>query len=289
MNITPHHKIVQAALTVRMIGTSVTDESMTQELEVNHNIEKNNVRAVKSLFPGKTGPLAPLRKLVGQARKRHLSLTFEGFGDSRLLVVSEHQRYLDAMENFQRDFNRVAAEFISSYDYHLATERMAKNGSFREDDYPMREKLPEMFAFDATILPLPEPNQFLRLALGEELQQKYANQANSAIERIRRETYRNMMDLISQTAASLAGDGPIVDSENKKGPLAKLREYLERVPSLNITDDLEITRLYQAAKAQLDVSTEALRLSETVRHLTASKAANLVRQFGAVGARKIAV
>jgi hypothetical protein len=282
------NKVLQASLKVRMVGTSVSDESLTAELQANHSIADDNVRAVKLLFPGKSGPLGALRRIVGQARKRHIALTFEGFGDSRLLVLAEQQAYRDGLKGLAEKFHYAAAEFIHNYDVHLSAERLHKNGAYDEADYPPADKLPEMFTLETALLPLPEPNQFLKLALGEELQAKYEAQANGAIENIRRETYRMLLNLVAQTAESLAGDGPLVDSETKKGPLAKLREYLDRVPVLNLANDPEIAELHAAAKAKLDVSTEMLRESKMMRQNIAHQAQAIVRRFGVMGNRKIA-
>lgn len=282
------NKVLQASLRVKLVGTSVSDDGLTAELQTNHGIADDNVRAVKILFPGKTGPLGAIRKIVGKARKRHIALTFEGFGDSRLLVLAEQQAYRDGLQGLAEEFQLAAEHFIDNYASHMAAERLHKNGSFCEDDYPPRDKLPELFALETSIIPLPEPNQFLKLALGEELQAKYEAQANGAIQNIRRDTYKTLLGLVASTAESLAGDGPLVDSDNKKGPLAKLREYLDRVPALNLTNDSEIAALHADAKAKLDVGTELLRQSKSMRQKVANDAQIIVRRFGVMGNRKIA-
>jgi hypothetical protein len=89
-----------------------------------------------------------------------------------------------------------------------------------------------------------------------------------------------MLSLVADTAESLASDGPIVDSENRKGPFAKLQQYLERVPALNVTNDPTITGLYTACLQKLSMSADRLRASNTTRQLAAARAADIAMTFG---------
>jgi hypothetical protein len=77
-----------------------------------------------------------------------------------------------------------------------------------------------------------------------------------------------------------------VDSENRKGPLAKLHEYLDRIPALNITGDPTITAIATQARTNLAFSAEQLRKNQSTRTLAAARAQNIALHFG-TGFRKI--
>jgi len=138
---------------------------------------------------------------------------------------------------------------------------------------------------------MPEPNAFVRDALTDELGKRlaadYEQRLANTTAQISRSVLDNLLSLIADTAESLANEGPIVDSENRKGPLAKLQEYLDRIPALNITNDPTITAIAAQARTKLAYSAEALRKNQQTRQLAAVHASNIAMQFGAT-TRKIA-
>jgi len=89
-----------------------------------------------------------------------------------------------------------------------------------------------------------------------------------------------LLGLINDTAESLANDGPIVDSENRKGPFAKLHEYLDRIPALNITNDPKIDAIAKQARNHLAYTSEELRKNQMTRQLAAAHAQGIALQFG---------
>lgn len=277
--------LIQAVFRVHGIGQSVEDENLSQELASQHGMDEKSVAAVKKLFPEQ---LKPFKKAASKARAFHLSRTFEGFGSARLLVTNEQETYARRMEELIEQINVEKAHFIAHYDAHIAKERELKGDAFRVDDYPLAEKLPDLFRVRFLFVPMPEPGEAVKNALFGKYAAEYEQALHNTTERIRREVFGMMMSLIAQTAESLTGDGPIVDSEGKKGPLAKLREFLDRVPQINITNDPQISALASECRSRLDASTEALRNSRTYRRQIGNAATDIAVRFGAIGARKLA-
>jgi hypothetical protein len=281
----PSSDLIQAVFRVHGIGQSKEDEELTQEMIDNHGIDARSIAAVKKLF---TEQLKPFRTAAGKARAYHLSRTFEGFGTSRLLVVAEQEAYTAKMESLIEEIHKAKAAFIANYPAHIELERKLKGDAFRGDDYPPAEKLSGLFRVTFLFCPIAEPNDAVLKQLGVKHAEQYEKALKAATDKVRRDTLGMMMTLIAQTAESLAGDGPIVDDDNRKGPLAKLREYLERVPKLNITADPTISALAEECRKRLDVSTEALRGSKMFRKQVAGVATEIAQRFGAMGARKLA-
>lgn len=276
---------MQAVFRVHGIGQSVEDEALTQEMIDKHGIDEKSIAAVKRLF---TEQLKQFKHACNKARAYHLGRTFEGFGSARLIVVNEQAAYTAKMEQLIKNIQEAVANFIASYPSHIKKEKLLKGDAFKAEDYPPQEKLHELFRVNFLLMPMAMPSD----AVCKQMLTKYADQYEQAMknatENIRKQTLSMMMSLISQTAESLSGDGPIVDSENKKGPMAKLREFLERVPQLNITGDPTITALADECRRKLDVSTEVLRNSKVVRKNVAGVALDIAHRFGAIGSRKLA-
>jgi hypothetical protein len=281
----PASGLLQAVFRVHGIGQSIEDEDLTNELVEKHGIDEKNIAAIKKLF---TEQLKPFKKAAGKARGYHLSRTFEGFGTARLLVDTEQAAYVAKMEELIADINKQKADFIARYAEHIEREKQLKGESFKAADYPPASKLDQLFRVNFLFVPMPEPSEALRKQLVGKYADQYENALKNATEKIRRDTLGIMMSLIAQTAESLAGDGPIVDCEGKKGPFAKLREFLERVPQLNITNDPTITALAKECGEKLNLSTDALRGSKFFRQKAAGVATDIAARFGAMGQRKLA-
>lgn len=277
----------QATIKISRPGTSKADNELTDHLREHFHMGKNAAKGIKQLWGNSLDPLATNAR---KARKAHEQMTFEGIGGIRLAVSDERQKWLTAMEHYAAIDRQLSQDWLNSYDLWLEQERYDKNGAFRIEDYPSRENLANKLGFQFAILPMPEPNAFIRDALtdelGKQLAAEYEARVANTTESIRRRVFDNLINLISETAETLANDGPIVDSEKRKGPLAKLQEYLDRVPALNITNDPRITQLADQARVKLAYSAETLRKNETTRQLAAAQAQNIALQFGTTS-RKI--
>lgn len=279
------NNLIQAVFRVHGIGQSVEDEELTQEMVQKHGMDEKSIAAVKKLF---TEQLKPFKQAANKARAYHLGRTFEGFGSARLIVATEQATYSESMEKYIKAIEEAKLDFIANYAAHIQTERTLKADAFKAEDYPPQEKLAQLFRVNFLLCPMALPNDSVCKQLLGKYAEKYEEAIKNATENVRKQTLSMMMTLIAQTAESLAGNGPIVDSDNKKGPLAKLREFLERIPNLNITGDATITALAEECRKKLDVSTELLRNSKMVRKNVASVALDIAHRFGAVGQRKLA-
>ena len=276
-------KLWQATLRLSKPGTSCTDDDLTEEILNQHRMGENAARVVKRLWGD---AFSRVDRQDRRIRTDYHRLTFDGIGNIRLLVVSERQVFLDKMREHAATRAAITAGILANYDEILERERTDKNGAFRIEDYPTRNALADSFGFSFNVLPMPSPNQFLvdgitddlSASLAAEYEQKLANaEAN-----VRRTVLNTLLGLITDTAESLAGEGPIIDTENRKGTFAKLQEYLDRIPSLNITNDPDIAAIYALARQKLSVSSDYLRASKTARAAASIHASNIATKFGAV-------
>ena len=281
-------KLWQATLCISTPGTSVTDDELTADTLERHTMAKASGKFVKALYGD---ALAPYQKRARIARKDYHRLTFEGIGNIRLVVLDERQAFLDLMATHEAALREEGKIFIAKFDEILAQERADKNGAFRLEDYPSRGSLAERFSVVYQVLPMPDPSQFLKDAmtdgLSERMAAEYAARLENTTRKVSETVLQTMMNLVAETAESLAGDGPIVDSENRKGPFAKLQEYLDRVPALNITNDPKISAVLAQCKERLSFSADRIRANKTTRQLVAAHAQNIALNFGGIQ-RKIA-
>lgn len=283
-----NHTLWQAIVSFGHPGQSKTDDELTEVLRRAFSTGENSVRGVKQLWGDS---LKPHTSFEGKVRKWQANMTFEGIGDIRICTEGEKARWLDYMQSQAAEHAKLTADWLNKYDIWLEQERYDKNGAFNLADYPTRESITSKFRFHYAILPMPEPNQFIKDQLTDELGKRlaadYEARLNSTTAQISRQVLNTLIGLINDTAETLANDGPIVDSENRKGPFAKLQEYLDRIPALNITNDPTIQRIAAEARDRLAYSSEELRKNQMTRQLAAAHAQGIALQFGQT-TRKIA-
>lgn len=275
------HTLWQAIVSFGLPGQSKTDDELTEVLRRTYATSENSVRGVKQLWGDS---LKPHTSFESKVRKWQANMTFEGIGDIRICTEGEKGRWLEFMQERAAVHAKLTSDWLNKYDIWLEQERHDKNGAFNIADYPTRESIASKFRFQYAILPMPEPNQFIKDQLTDELGKRlaadYEARLNSTTIQISRQVLGTLLGLINDTAESLANDGPIIDSENKKGPLAKLHQYLERIPALNITGDPTIERIAKEARTRLDFTAEELRKNQVTRQLAAAHAQGIALQFG---------
>ena len=281
-------KLWQASLCISTPGTSVTDDELTVDTIARHNMNAASGKFVKSLYGHHLNPYNQRARI---ARRDYHQLTFEGIGAIRLVVLDERQKFLDRMAAHESVLRELAEDFVNRYPQILNDERKGKGNAFRDEDYPSPGQLAERFSVRYTVLPMPEPSAFLKDALAdgvsEALAAEYKKKLENTTKQISNSVLNTLLALIADTAESLAGEGNIVDSENRKGPFAKLHEYLERIPALNITNDPRISAIAADCKDKLNYSAERIRASGTTRTLVALRAANIAQTHGGFTGRKI--
>ena len=269
-------------------GQSKTDDELTAHLQKAFSTGSKAVRGVKQLWGDS---LKPHTSFEGKVRKYHSNMTFEAIGAIRVCTEGEKQNWLTFMQEMAIEHAELTRDWLDKYDVWVEQERYDKNGAFNLADYPTRETLAGKFRFTFAILPMPEPNQFIKDQLTDELGKRlaadYEERLTNTTAQISRQVLNTLIGLINDTAECLANDGPIVDSENRKGPFAKLHEYLDRIPALNITGDPAIARIAAQARTHLAFSSEELRKNQVTRQLAAAHAQGIALQFGAT-TRKIA-
>ncbi len=277
-----HRLALAAYLKITSLGQSVGDANITAEVAERKEMEDGEGHYTKKIFKE---PLAKYRHLVGKARKYYRDMTFEGIGNQRLLAVAEEGVFSAKMAQWRQKIQDEVNLFIATYEDHLEAERRRKVLAFRATDYPPKHELAGKFGFEVTLTPVADPSQFqangnLDSETAAKLKAQYEQQLAAAIAGVQDKVLKTLVSLIQETAATLADpDAPLVDSENKKGPVAKLSEYLDRVPALNLTNDLAITKLAQDCRQKLILATKVLKENSFTRSKTSQEASAILQHF----------
>ncbi|MFZ4484909.1 MAG: hypothetical protein ACOYOL_13130, partial [Chthoniobacterales bacterium] len=171
-------KVLVVKPTISMVGKSVTDETLTHEVQSEHSIGRDGGAWVKKLYPshdGQPSALAAIQSIVSQARKFHgLHTLRSSFGD--LLPSVAYSDYTTRMEEYRAKYDAEADYFSLKFPETLANCREVLNGSFDRNNYPSEYNVRSRFTFTLATSPLPRSSDMLVKYLGEE--QTAAVQAN---------------------------------------------------------------------------------------------------------------
>lgn len=283
------NKVLIVWLKTRCLGQSTQDEELSTKVTRQEGMEEGAARVTRELMSKQT---LPIRRLHKQASKYQLTSSFEGFGPTRLIVASLQPAIEERLRWFRERHALLVQEFVDHYDDALVAEQIKHGPRFRASDYPDKSQVAEKFSIEWGFTPLAMPSQFQESLLSEELrtqlQSQYAAQAQAAIANIENESITNLLRLVRNVADELSKEKPVlVDSENRKGVIPRLREAIALLPQHNLTGNATIESLAAACNAQLTLATEALRDSEYVRTATATAARSILSQFGSYGARMV--
>lgn len=283
------NKVLIVWLKTRCLGQSTQDEELSTKVTRQEGMEEGAARVTRELMSKQT---LPIRRLHKQASKYQLTSSFEGFGPTRLIVASLQPAIEERLRWFRERHALLVQEFVDHYDDALVAEQIKHGPRFRASDYPDKSQVAEKFSIEWGFTPLAMPSQFQESLLSEELrtqlQSQYAAQAQAAIANIENESIANLLRLVRNVADELSKPKPVlVDSENRKGVIPRLREAIALLPQHNLTGNATIESLAAACNAQLSLATEALRDSEYVRTATATAARSILSQFGSYGARMV--
>lgn len=283
------NKVLIVWLKTRCLGQSTQDEELSTKVTRQEGMEEGAARVTRELMSKQT---LPIRRLHKQASKYQLTSSFEGFGPTRLIVASLQPAIEERLRWFRERHALLVQEFVDHYEDALVAEQIKHGPRFRASDYPDKSQVAEKFSIEWGFTPLAIPSQFQESLLSEELrtqlQSQYAAQAQAAIANIENESIANLLRLVRNVADELSKPKPVlVDSENRKGVIPRLREAIAMLPQHNLTGNATIESLAAACNAQLTLATEALRDSEYVRTATATAARSILSQFGSYGARMV--
>jgi hypothetical protein len=283
------NKILAVWFRTRCLGQSTQDEELTKKVILEEKMESGAARVTRELMTAQTQPLRRLHKQVGKYIK---TTSFEGFGMSRLIVAAAQPRIDERMRAFQQQHDKLVAEFVEHYPEHLVAEKVKHGTRFRASDYPPVEQVAEKFHVDWGFAPMAQPSQFqesvLSAEIRDQLQAQYEAQSQAAIAGIEAESIRRILAMVSDVATELAKDKPVlVDSENRKGVIPRLREAIDLLPENDLTGNPTIAALHAVCKEKLTLATEFLKNSEFARRDVVTAAESILAQFGGLGQRMV--
>jgi len=253
------------------------DKKISQEVEDKYGTDEAG-RYNKILIAKEH--LANIKKIISAARTFHYENTLPWSDNGgRLLPSSNYFDYVNAIRNFQDEYEREVANFLLVYPNLKQEARLRLNAMFEEEDYPDVTILKTKYAFTNQITPVPEAGDFrVKItddevaAIKESLEQQVVRSTETAMN----DLWQRLFKVVEHMSERLSDP----DNKFKNTLVENITDLCELLPKLNITDDPELNDAVQEIKAKLTVNdSQDLRDNNLVRNKTAIEAQKILNKM----------
>lgn len=257
------------------------DRDASREIAKQHGAEEGVGRYNKKLLR-QAEKLEAIRTIAGKIRQYVYSITLPWTDEGlRILPANLYFDLARQRDIFEQQFHAAVRDFLAEYPSYIERVKPALNGLYRPEDYPDANKIKEKFDLSLEILPIVTGDDF-RVQLSEQQRARIAREIDSNIRtrlargtqdlfvRLRKVVQR-MVDRLNEPEGRLHSS--VVDN---------VRDLVEVLPSLNLTEDPDLDTFVEEVKARLcSYSAKELKHNELLRAATVQDASDIVSRMAA--------
>jgi hypothetical protein len=248
-----------------------------------HAGDKAGVKVYKSVIAADA--LDAIQRIANAARAEHRQRTvpwsYEGPG---AITAEGYPAYKAVMATFEREFNKAVAKFFSVYAEERDNARKYLGDLFDANDYPDSANLGEKFAFTIACEPMPQAHDFRVQGLPKEvvddIKLEIAERNADAIDNANVTAWQRIIEKVEKLKMALQNYKPAKDGKPAEGKfhdtlVDNIKELAGLIPSINIANDPDLTRMQQKLNSLTAYTAQDLRDDEKLR-ADISKQANLI-------------
>lgn len=253
------------------------DKKISKEVEDQHNAHDagryNKVLVAKA-------ELEKIQKTAGAARSFHYENTLPwGDNGDRLLPSANYMSYVKEMAILKSNFEREVIAFLANYSTVIDDAKIRLNGMFDPKDYPNEVEIKSKFSFGTCFMPLPDIDD-----IRVELSQTEVNNIRQEVENTMRDRITGAVkDTWSRIKAQLEAMKERLSTKDavfRNSLFDNLRDIIELLPRLNVTNDSQIDEICEEMKGLL-VDPDAVRANSNLRNEKAQEVAAILNKFDA--------
>jgi hypothetical protein len=275
------NRVLLISLNIRTFTGEKTDRRFSEEIAETHNADVTDSGRYQKKIIGKQA-LERIKKIASAARAHHYDVTLPWTDEgARLLSVDGYFTYMEKMRAFTSQFEAAVEEFLQAYPQLIDQAKARLGGMFDHEDYPPVSKLRERFTFQINASPLPVSNNwFLNIAETEmaELRRSTDLRVEQAVTEAMKEVWGRIADKTKKMVDKLTAyrvdpeTGKVVDGIFRDSLVENIKDLVDLLPTLNITNDPELAALVLELRELTRHDASALRADEGFRQDTAAKA-----------------
>jgi hypothetical protein len=278
---------VLVRLNISIFPNTRQDPAITDEVRARKSLGIGAGKWIKHMFPVEA--FDPIRKIGGEARRKHYDQTLPWEDNNRLLTVAARSKYHEGIDEFRAAFDEAAAAFLTDYDNWLNQARIMHGKTFNEVEYPLARDMKSHFGFAIEYYPVPHSSHFIMKGVAQkavdEMRLDLESRNQTRLQEAVRDTWRRLMDPIQKIADTLSSP----DSIFRDTLVGNVNDIVDLVPALNVTGDHQLVAFANDIKTRFaSLDPQILRNDNAVRKDTAAAARAMLERFGSVGKRKFA-
>ena len=226
-------------------------------------------------------------------RKRTVPWAYDGPG---AITVAGYPAYKAAMLDYEKQFNAAVARFVAEYEHDR--HDLLTNGSnamrvglgrlFNPADYPAVPELARKFSFTLSVEPVPEAEHFhapLPLDDVREIRQGIIETNANALDNANQTAWGRVIEHVEKLKLRLEGYKPAKNGQPVEGKfhdslIENITELAGLIPSINIANDPDLTRIGQRLFSLTAYTAQDLRESASLRADIARQAGEVLTQIG---------
>lgn len=275
-----HNRAMLVGLTIHQWSARKHDKRITRDVAERESAQADAGRYNKRLLPKEA--LAFMSAKASALRTEHYKRTLPWSDDGpRILSSSAYMEYMAAMRPLKYDFERAADNFASDYPRFRmqATGELGK--LFNDGDYPHPDDIRAKFGIAINVLPMPSAEDFRAKLPADELdavRQDIEKQITESMQRGQQDIFRRASEVLARMVDRLTKYDPGTNGQRPTGIfrdtlVGNIRELVDVLPSLNVTDSPAVAKLYSDLDTLTDnLEPNQLRENAALRRHTADAA-----------------
>jgi hypothetical protein len=271
-------KAILIDLTLTTFSTSRTDKSVTQEVTYNKGAGKQAGKWTTKILPKHA--TQAIAQHDGRIRKFHYTNTLPWSDKgARMLPARNFDNYMATMRSLRRERDELVEHFTSHYQQHLDEARQVNAALYNPAHYPTAHEAGERYSMQIQPAPVPDKGDF-RVTLSntgdlQAIQQQLEQQVHQAVKAAEADLLSRLLEPLQNMAEKLSDP----DTKFKDTLVTNLADIVAIIPTLNITDNPNLTIITQLIEQQLAHFTpDTLRHSPADRAIAARKAQEIATQ-----------
>jgi hypothetical protein len=207
--------------------------------------------------------LKAITALHGAVYAEHVKITLPTIQDGmRLIPVTKEFEHIKIVSDAKRDHDRLVAEFLADYDKEAREAPVRLNGLYDPAAWPTHEEMSKKFDLKAHYLGCPTDGPWA---------QWLEESARAATDDLK----EKLEDAVRRVAERCAG------GKLHKSVFTSLRELIDFIPEIDISDSDELINLAKAARPLAKYDAEDLRGADEARTKVSNDANKVLDLFGA--------
>jgi hypothetical protein len=260
--------------TARKIDKNATREAKTRAGAT----EKAGVKVYKSVIAADA--LDKIASIAGAARNEHRARTTPWSYDGPGAITAEgYPAYKAAMAGYEREFDLAVAHFYSVYAQERENAIGYLGNMFDPHDYPNTDQLHDKFSFHVSAEPMPAADNFqvrgLPVEVVEEIKKDIKDQNAKALDNANQSAWTRVIETVEKLKLRLEEYSSGKVTKFYESWVDNVAELIKLIPSINVANDAELSRIGQKLAALTAYSVEDLKAEPGLR-------AEIIKQAGAV-------